>query len=41
MNEQPLKEYQSDCLDALAKFCDEVRLALGQARRPVHDALDG
>jgi type III restriction enzyme len=39
MHDHALKEYQTDCLDALAKFCDEVRLALGQARRPVHDAF--
>lgn len=39
MNDHALKEYQQDSLDALAKFCDEVRLALGQARRPVHDAF--
>ncbi len=41
MHDHELKEYQTDRLDALVKFCDEVRLALGQARRPVHDALDG
>lgn len=39
MHDHALKEYQSDSLEALAKFCDEVRLALGQARRPVHDAF--
>lgn len=39
MHDHALKEYQQDSLDALAKFCDEVRLAIGQARRPVHDAF--
>lgn len=39
MHDHALKAYQSDSLEALAKFCDEVRLALGQARRPAHDAF--
>src|SRR5260370_17114172 len=39
MQDQALKEYQTDCLEALAKFCDEVRLAWGRAGRPVHDAF--
>lgn len=39
MHDYGLKDYQSDCLEMLAKFCDEIRLALGQNRRPVHDAF--
>ncbi len=39
MHDHSLKEYQQDSLDALAKFCNAVRQALGQARRPVHDAF--
>ena len=39
MHDRALKEYQQDSLDALAKFCEEKRLALGQAKRPVHDAF--
>jgi len=29
MHDHALKEYQQDSFDALAKFCDETRLALG------------
>jgi len=39
MHDRALKEYQQDSLDALAKFCEEKRLSLGQAKRPVHDAF--
>ncbi|MBE3039018.1 MAG: DEAD/DEAH box helicase family protein, partial [Chloroflexi bacterium] len=35
----PLKEYQRESLDAIARFCDAVRGAVGaKAMRPVHDA---
>jgi type III restriction enzyme len=39
MQDHTLKGYQQDSLIALAKLCDEVRLSLGQARRPVHEAF--
>ncbi len=32
LHDHALKEYQSECLEVLAKFCDETRL--GQGRRP-------
>lgn len=35
----PLKEYQRESLDAIGRFCDGVRGAVGRkAMRPVHDA---
>ncbi len=40
MHDHELKEYQRDSLEALAKFCDEVRLAMNRkAPWPVHDAF--
>jgi type III restriction enzyme len=34
-----LKEYQRESLDAIGRFCDDVRAAVGRkAMRPVHDA---
>jgi type III restriction enzyme len=40
MPELPPKDYQIETLDALANFCNEVRLAVSrQAYRPVNDAF--
>ena len=39
MGALPLKEYQRESLDAIGRFCDAVRAAVGRkAMRPVHDA---
>lgn len=39
MSVLPLKEYQRESLDAIGRFCDAVRAAVGRkAMRPVHDA---
>ncbi len=39
MGDHALKEYQADCLEVLAKFCDTTRQELRQGPRPVHDAF--
>ena len=39
MHDQAFKDHQPNSLDALAKFCEEKRLSLGQAKRPVHGAF--
>ncbi len=40
MHNHALKEYQQDSLNALAKFCDEVRLTIGQKGQwPVQNAF--
>lgn len=42
MPEFQMRQYQRESLEALAKFCDDIRQMLGEnARRPVHDAFYG